>query len=591
MGEQDIASEITDLKPGNHICCFYEDEKEHEKLVTSYIKHGLEKGEKVVYILDKHDLDSVKSYLENVQVDVEHYTQKDQLVFYHSQDTYTKNGCFEPDLMIKDLETIYQEASDEGYPAVRGSGEMSWMLKTPESYEKLLKYENGLNHFLEDKNFFVLCQYDVNDFDKNLLLDVLFLHPKIALGTKILNNFYYIPTSEYKGNNLPDSAFNTYLKNLRDRGDYEEQIQLSRRRYKNLFENSPISLWEVDFSKVKMYIEKLKLEGVENFQEYLDTHPETVQKLDKMIEIFDVNQKTLELFGAKDLEEFKQHQHGLFTPDSIETLKKGLVYIAEDKNSFSGEAVALTLDGDKRHVMLKTFVVPGHENDYSRVLISIIDITNRKLIEDQLKKSNEKNEMLLNEIHHRVKNNMQIISSILNLQSLYINNDELKAALYDCINRVRSMGFIHEKLYQSGDFSQINMKDYIKTLSNEIFKTYSVSPNVKLEIKIPNIKLDINQAIPTGLIINELLTNSIKYAFPQKKGEIEIAMIDEDGYIKMIVKDNGLGFPPDFDIIKTETLGLQLVANLVRQLEGTISLDRSMGTKFIIEFLRTEKND
>jgi len=371
MGEQDITSDITDLKPGNHICCFYEDEKEHEELVSSYIKHGLEKGEKVVYILDKHDLDSVKGYLEKVQVDVEHYTQKDQLVFYHSQDTYTKNGCFEPDLMIKDLEKIYQEALDEGYPAVRGSGEMSWMLRTPESYEKLLEYENGLNHFLEDKNFYALCQYDVNDFDKNLLLDVLFLHPKIALGSKILNNFYYIPTPEYNGHNLPDSTFNTYLENLRDRGAYEEQLQLSRRRYKNLFENSPISLWEEDYSKVKVFIEKLKQEGVENFQEYLDQHPGTVQKMDEMIEIVDVNQKTLELFGAKDFEEFKQHQHGLFTPDSIETLNKLLVAIAEDKNSFSGEAVALTLDGEKRYVLIKTFVVPGHEKNYSSVIISI----------------------------------------------------------------------------------------------------------------------------------------------------------------------------------------------------------------------------
>ena len=589
MGGQDITEEITDLKPGSHICCFYHDEKEHEELVTSYILRGLENGEKVVYILDKHDQRIVQGYLEKAYVDVKHFTQKGQLVFYHSQDTYTRKGYFDPHLFFKDLEDIYNEALEQGYPAVRGSGEMSWILKYPENIEKLLEYENGLNHFLRDKNFYALCQYDVADFDNNFLLDILFLHPKIALGTRILNNFYYIPTNEYHGNNLPDSAFKTYMKNLIERGSYEEHIQLSRRRYKNLFENSPISLWEEDFSRVKHYIEKLKQDGVEDLKKYLDQHPETVKKLEEMIEIIDVNQRTLELYAAKDLEELKKYQNEIFTSDSIETLKKGFVAIFEEKNSFSGEAVALTLNGEKRYVLVKTFTAPGHEKDYSRVIIAIIDLTKRRIIEEQLKKSNKKNEMLLNEIHHRVKNNMQIISSILNLQTFFIEDKDSKQALNDCRNRVRSMGFIHEKLYQSGDFSQIKMEDYVKTLSREIFKTYSVSSErVKLEINISDIKLDINQAIPTGLIINELLTNSIKYAFPNRKGMVEIVMKEMDGLIHLEVKDNGIGFPPDFDIIKSETLGLQLVSNLVKQLGGTITLERSRGTHFLIEFPRAE---
>ncbi|MDI6644211.1 MAG: MEDS domain-containing protein [Methanobacteriaceae archaeon] len=585
MGEQDITTEITDLKPGNHICCFYQDEKEHEQLVTSYIKHGLEKGEKVVYILDRHDLETVKHYLEKAQVDVDHYTQKDQLVFYHSRDTYTRMGCFEPDLMIKDLEKLYKEALEQGYPAVRGSGEMSWILNCPESLENLLVYENGLNHFLEDKQFYALCQYDVNNFDNKLLLDILFLHPKIALANKILNNFYYIPTSDYHGNNLPESTFNTYFENLMDRGSYEQKLQHSRRRYKNLFENSPIPLWEEDVSLVKKYIENLKMEGVKNFEDYFEKNSDVVQKLDEMIEIVNVNQKALEFYGANDLNDFKNHQPGLFTPESIKTFQKALITLVDDKNSFSGEAIALTFSGDKRHVLVNTFTSPGYEKDFSSLMVSVIDISHLIIIEDRLKKANHKNEMLLKEIHHRMKNNMQIISSILSLQSFFIEDENLKEALNDCKNRVRSMGFIHEKLYQSGDFADINMYDYVNTLAAEIFRSYSNSPeNVKLEIDIPDIKLNINQAIPTALILNELLSNSIKYAFPEGTGKILIGMKEENNTVYMIVEDDGIGFPPDFEPLKSETLGLQLVGNLVSQLGGSISLDRTKGTKFLIVF-------
>jgi len=584
MESGDLLGEVTDLKPGNHICCFYKNEKDHKKLITSYIIHGLEKGEKVLYILDKHDLETITRYLKET-VNVKDYIQTGQLVFLYSKDVYTPKGFFKPELMLRNLQKIYDETLKQGYSALRGTGEMSWILNGIDSFEKLLEYENKLNDFLKGKKFYALCQYNINDFNKNFLLDILLFHPLIAIGPKIYNNFYYIPTEEYKGNIFPDSTFDSWIENLKSRGRYEEQLKISRKRYKNLFENSPISLWEGDFSQGKQLIDDLKVRGVKNFQEYFDQHPETVQKLAKTVKIVDVNKKTLELYDADNIAEFKNYLPHLFTPKSIEIFKKELVSIANNKKSFYGEAVTKTLKGDKKFVMLNFFASPGYDHDYSKVIISIIDLTHHKKIEDELKDANHKNEMLLKEIHHRVKNNMQIISSILNLQSLFLEDKNLQEALNDCKNRVKSMGFIHEKLYSSGDFSQINMEDYVNTLSAEIFKSYRASTHqLTLEMDIENIKLDINQAIPTGLIINELLTNSIKYAFPHKKGHIKIKIKAVNGSILMWIKDDGIGFPTDFDIVKTETLGLQLVSSLVSQLEGTISLDKSKGTEFFIKF-------
>ncbi|MGC9516221.1 MAG: sensor histidine kinase [Methanomicrobiales archaeon] len=302
--------------------------------------------------------------------------------------------------------------------------------------------------------------------------------------------------------------------------------------------------------------------------------------------MIEVNQRTLDIYKAGDISEFRDYLPYIFTLESIETFKDELISIAEGKTCFMSESVTKTLDGDKNYIMLKFNVSPGYEKDYSRVIISIIDLTKRKLMEDELKKVMSKNEMLLKEIHHRVKNNLQIISSILNLQSFYLTDKKSLEALTDCKNRVRSMGMVHEKLYQSGDFAKIEVKDYIESVALEIFKSYALNPEqIKVKMEIEDISLDINQSIAIGLIVNELLTNSIKYAFPQKKGNIEIKISKKgDDKISMLIQDDGIGFPADFELVKSETLGLQLVNNLVSQLDGEITLDRSSGTKFIIEF-------
>jgi two-component sensor histidine kinase len=174
-------------------------------------------------------------------------------------------------------------------------------------------------------------------------------------------------------------------------------------------------------------------------------------------------------------------------------------------------------------------------------------------------------ELLLREIHHRVKNNMQVISSLISLQSDYIKNEEDKELLKDSQNRIKSMALVHEKLYRSDDLDKINFEGYIQNLANELYRSYVINiDKIKLKMEVADVKLKINNAIPCGLIIILRKNNNV---------------------IELIVSDNGIGIPEDVDFKNTESLGMQLVTSLVEhQLQGEIHLNKKNGTEFLIRF-------
>ncbi len=218
----------------------------------------------------------------------------------------------------------------------------------------------------------------------------------------------------------------------------------------------------------------------------------------------------------------------------------------------------------------------------------------RKRVEEQLNASLKEKEVLLKEIHHRVKNNMQVISSLLNLQSSRIKNQDILEMFKESQDRIRSMSLIHERLYQSADLAKIDFSHYVQNLANHLFQSYRIDPEaVALKTNVRDVSLDINKAIPCGLIINELVSNSLKYAFPKvkdtakrkkKQGEIGIQLTADDGKVTLLFKDNGIGLPDDLDIETADSFGLQLVATLVAQLNGRIDIKRKPGATFKITF-------
>ena len=221
------------------------------------------------------------------------------------------------------------------------------------------------------------------------------------------------------------------------------------------------------------------------------------------------------------------------------------------------------------------------------------DITKRKNYEKQIKQSLTEKEVLLREIHHRVKNNLQVISSLLNLQSRYMEDKNARDVFKESQNRIKSMALIHEKLYQSEDLTKIDFAEYLKSLTFHLFRSYSVDQStVRLSINFEGALFDIDTSIPCGLIINELISNSLKYAFPNgRKGKISVDLQLNGEKYMLIISDDGVGFPEGLDFQNTETLGLRLVSILVNQIKGVITLDKREGTSFKIEFPKLAYNE
>jgi two-component sensor histidine kinase len=221
-----------------------------------------------------------------------------------------------------------------------------------------------------------------------------------------------------------------------------------------------------------------------------------------------------------------------------------------------------------------------------KLVVVDTDITAGKNMQKQIEKSLKEKDILLKEIHHRVKNNLQIIISLLNLQTGYIRDEASLKAVKDGQSRVRTMALVHEKFYQSDELSEINFVEYIEKLCHFLYQSYGDKTS-RIEVKIggDHINLDMDTAMPCGLLINEIVSNAYKYAFPgQTNGTISIQLKKTDNRITANIHDDGIGLPLDFDFEKQESLGMQLIQALTNQLDGELKIDRENGTTFEITF-------
>lgn len=279
-------------------------------------------------------------------------------------------------------------------------------------------------------------------------------------------------------------------------------------------------------------------------------------------------------------------QMGPWDIDNLETRRRMPDNMAKIKSGGKAtfESVQVTKNGEEIPVEINAHVFTLRGD---KVVLSIgRDITLRKKREAELQKSLEEKEMLLKEIHHRVKNNLNVISSLLNLQSRYIKDKAALEVFRESQRRARSMALIHKMLYQSKDLKCIDFGEYLETLAGELFHSYVTDPeSVKLNLVVGKVQMDINTSIPLGLIVNELISNSLKHAFPEGyKGELTVKLAQEGSYYHLIVADDGVGLPEDLDLEKTNSLGMRLVNTLIKQIKGEIEFKRDNGTKIIIKF-------
>ncbi len=331
-------------------------------------------------------------------------------------------------------------------------------------------------------------------------------------------------------------------------------------------------------------------ESEHKFRSLYEATTDAVMLLDEQ-EFFDCNPATLKIFGCTNKQEFYGKHPSEFSPlfqpsgqDSA-SLSTQKINIAMATGSCRFDWVHQRLDGSDfpAEVLLNVMEING-----KKFLQAVVrDITERKRDEDQIKASLAEKEVLLQEIHHRVKNNLQVISSLLKLQSRYIQDNQVIEMLKESQNRVRSMALVHEQLYQSKDLSNIDFAEYIENLAHNLFQAYEINaPVIELQTNIAPCELNVDTAVPCGLIINELVTNSLKYAFlGESKGKIKIDFsLDNNGVCMLVISDTGVGLPKDLDYRNARTLGLRLVGSLVRQIRGNITLLSTLGTVFQITF-------
>ena len=244
---------IADLRPGDHLCCLYETEEEHQAVLTSFLRQGLERGEKVIYIVDARTAETVLGYLRDDGLAPEPHLVSGQLTILTSDDTYLREGAFDPDGMIAHLRSGTEQALAEGYPALRVAGEMTWVLRGLPGSERLIEYESKLNEFFPGSRCMGLCQYDRRRFDPAVLLDVLRTHPLAIVGTEVYGNFYYMPPGERLAHDLPAVELRRWVQNLAERKRAEEALQRSEQKFKDLTETTTDWVWEVDAQGVYTY--------------------------------------------------------------------------------------------------------------------------------------------------------------------------------------------------------------------------------------------------------------------------------------------------------------------------------------------------
>lgn len=233
---------LEDLEPGDHLCSIYETEEEHRAVLTPFLRQGLERREKVLYITDAPTAESILDYLRDNGIDVEPYLASGQLAILTSDHAYTRGGVFDPDAMIALLGAETERALAEGYAALRVTGEMSWALQDLPGSERLIEYEAKLNEFFPDSKCLAMCQYDRRDFDPQVLLEVLRTHPIAVIGTEVCDNFYYIPPGELLDADVPAVELRRWMQNLAERKRAEDELHRSLKKLQRTLEGAAQAL-------------------------------------------------------------------------------------------------------------------------------------------------------------------------------------------------------------------------------------------------------------------------------------------------------------------------------------------------------------
>lgn len=341
----------------------------------------------------------------------------------------------------------------------------------------------------------------------------------------------------------------------------------------------------IDITEKKQLENELR-KGAEKYREFVEASIEGIWAIDENFEITYVNSRVADILGYKKEEILGKRIDSFMFPEDMDDHLK----MMENRKSGIKQVYERRLrhkNGSDVWCIVSAVPIRDDEGVFRGAFSMITDITVRKSSEEQIRRMLDEKELLIQEVHHRVKNNMQIISSLLSFQADYIDDSKAKDALKESQNRIRLMQTVYDMLNNSDDIRRINMNAYISNLLIFLNQTYNmIGKNIYIETVIENISLNSKQVVPVGIITNELVTNALKYAFPESKSGIISIFLKKEEKSKIIIKisDNGIGLPDNISLKDSGGFGLKLVDMMVKQIKGTIETERENGTRFIITF-------
>jgi len=600
MQNNDLIKAINNLQPHDHLCLIYETQDEQFEAAIPYIREGLKQGEKCIYIADENTVECVETEMNKTGIDVESHQKSGALSIVTSQESYLKEGSFDPDRMIQFLENLTKEAKKEGYSVLRVTGEMTWVLAGDPGSDRVMEYEAKLNYFIEKNDCLAICQYNRNKFSPDTILDVIHTHPLVIFGRTVANNFYYIPPDEFLQPGQASLEVDRLLSNIVEREKLEKRLKqekkLEKSRYQQLFNNlgSAVAVYQAmdegndfifkEFNKAAERIEKVKKEDVLG-KSVLEVFPKV-----KDFGLFEVLQRVWQTGEAE------HHPVSLYRDNRISGWRDNYVYKLP-----SGEIVAAYEDvterkkAEQEKESLNT-VLKNKNKELKQILYATshdlrTPLVNIQGFNQELAKYLTKLESILNsmEVPDNVKEKIE-----------YIIDEEIPESMNFISSSASKMDYMLSGLLSLSRLGQKRLS--IKKLNvNEILE--EVLSNFEYEIKNMDVVLEIDE-LPNCIgdesqinqVFTNLISNALKYLDPDRQGKITISGQKAKQWSNYSVQDNGIGIPEDqqkkiFNLFHQgdpESGGIGLGLNIIKQIidrhKGDITVEslKGQGTKFTI---------
>jgi PAS domain S-box-containing protein len=556
-------SSLSGISPGDHLCCFFESDDERLSALVPFIRQGLDRNERVVCYLEPGGDAPLFAALGESGVDPAPCLASGQL-----------RAVF-PTRPAPSIQEAVDLADADGFAGLRTAADTGWILSAEGASKCLLAFESGLGRGLRGQPPTSLCLYDTRIFPAALLLKALSTHPKALVGARVTDNIYYLPPDELGVEDTAEQTWRCWIRNLREHRLTHDALQDSERNYALLF-NRMLN----GFALLETVCDE---GGAPVDLRYLEVNPAFERQTG--LSASEVLGRTFGELGALEAG----------TSDAEEWIRTlGGVAV-------TGKPIRYEKAGDSTHRWMEGFAFSPR---YGQVAIMFQDVSDRKKVERELERyrlmleemvagrtaeleaSLREKELLLREIHHRVKNNLQVIASLLSLQEGAVADPAAAEALAESRNRIATIGLVHERLYSSADLSRIDLAEYVRMLFLSLLQSFGVDSNrVTLDAAVEADSMDIAVAIPWALILNELLVNAIKHAWPGgRPGRIEVSMRPAGGRWLLRVKDDGRGFPEGFDFGRLSSLGLRIVRLLAEQAGGSVRAESRDGAEVTVDF-------